>query len=109
MMFGVDKGDQIHVHMGGFAQKAHFKKWYKRIHLGVLDIMLMNSHIGWNLAAAENGSNDGPRRGKFEAWRVTGLGPFAPSPDVESQVGSTVLSRHIWYSACRPFRPARWL
>ena len=29
-MFGVDKGDQIRAHGGGFATKAHFKKWYKK-------------------------------------------------------------------------------
>jgi hypothetical protein len=29
-MFGVDKGDQMRVHGGGFATKAHFKKWYKK-------------------------------------------------------------------------------
>ena len=55
-MFGVDKGDQIRMHGGGFARKAHFKKRYKKIHLGILDIMLMNSYIGWNMAAGKAGS-----------------------------------------------------
>ena len=55
-MFGVDKGDQIRMHDGGFARKAHFKKWSKKIHLGILDIMLMNSYIGWNMAAGEAGT-----------------------------------------------------
>jgi Transposase IS4 len=56
-MFGVDKGDQLRMHGGGFSRKAHFKKWYKKIHLGILDIMLMNSYIGWNMATKATGSN----------------------------------------------------
>ncbi|CAB9496595.1 unknown protein [Seminavis robusta] len=51
-MFGVDKGDQIRVHGGGFANKAHFKKWYKKIYLGILDCYLLNAYIAWNMAAA---------------------------------------------------------
>lgn len=56
-MFGVDKGDQFRVHGGGFAQKAHFKKWYKKVHLAILDIMLMNAFVGWNFAASEQTSS----------------------------------------------------
>jgi Transposase IS4 len=29
-MGGVDKGDQIRGHFGGFAAQSHFKKWYKK-------------------------------------------------------------------------------
>ena len=53
-MFGVDKGDQIRVHGGGFLNKSHFKKWYKKTYLAILDCMLMNAHIAWNLAAKED-------------------------------------------------------
>ena len=38
----------MRVHGGGFSQKAHFKKWYKRIYLGIIDCMLLNSWIAWN-------------------------------------------------------------
>ena len=49
-MFGVDKGDQIRVHGGGFSNKAHFKKWYKKSYLAILDCMMMNAYIAWNMA-----------------------------------------------------------
>ena len=52
-MFGVDKGDQIRLHGGGFARKAHFKKWYKKSFMAVLDCMLLNSLIAWNIAASD--------------------------------------------------------
>lgn len=49
-MFGVDKGDQHRAHMAGFASKAHFKKWYKKVFLGILDIMMLNGYAAWHLA-----------------------------------------------------------
>ena len=53
-MFGVDKVNQIRVQGGGFSNKAHFKKWYKKSYLAILDGMLMTSLITWNLSVAEN-------------------------------------------------------
>jgi len=53
-MFGVDKGDQMRLHGGGFARKAHFKKWYKRSFMAVMDFMLLNSLIKWNMSVNEN-------------------------------------------------------
>jgi Transposase IS4 len=49
-MFGVDKADQIRMHFGGFASKSHFKKWYKKACMAILDCMLLNSYIAWNQA-----------------------------------------------------------
>ena len=46
-MFGVDKGDQIRAHGGGFAKKAHYKKWYKKGFFAILDCMLLNAWIAW--------------------------------------------------------------
>ncbi|CAB9500921.1 expressed unknown protein [Seminavis robusta] len=57
-MFGVDKGDEMRAHFGGFSTKAHFKKWYKRVFLAILDVMLMNAHIAWNLSAQERASRN---------------------------------------------------
>ncbi|CAB9512517.1 unknown protein [Seminavis robusta] len=57
-MFGVDKGDEIRAHFGGFSTKAHFKKWYKRVFLAILDIMMMNARIAWNLSAQEKASRN---------------------------------------------------
>jgi len=50
-MYGVDKGDQIRAHFGGFSSKAHYKKWYKKGFFAILDMMLMNAYISWNMAA----------------------------------------------------------
>ncbi|CAB9517269.1 unknown protein [Seminavis robusta] len=53
-MFGIDKGDQIRDHFGGFSTKAHFKKWYKKIFLALLDCMLLNGLVAWNLSVDED-------------------------------------------------------
>ncbi|CAB9517121.1 unknown protein [Seminavis robusta] len=53
-MFGIDKGDQIRDHFGGFSTKAHFKKWYKKIFLALLDCMLLNALVAWNLSVDED-------------------------------------------------------
>ena len=45
-MGGVDKFDQRNKAGGGFLKKAHFKKWYKKIHLGLMDYMLANGQVG---------------------------------------------------------------
>ena len=50
-MYGVDKGDQKRMHLGGFARKAHFKKWYKKSFFAILDCMLLNALTAWNLSA----------------------------------------------------------
>jgi len=68
-MFGVDKGDQIRMHGGGFARKAHFKKWYKKAFLAIIDCMLLNSLIAWNLGCEEYRSNRRPlKRHEFYTW-----------------------------------------
>ena len=38
---------------GGFANVTHFKKWYKKAGLAILDCMLLNSYIAWNLSAGD--------------------------------------------------------
>lgn len=48
---GVDRGDQIRAHFGGFASQSHFKKWYKKTLMAVLDCMLLNSLRLWNMSA----------------------------------------------------------
>jgi Transposase IS4 len=50
-MGGVDRGDQIRSHFGGFASQSHFKKWYKKTLMAVLDCMLLNAHRLWNMSA----------------------------------------------------------
>jgi len=53
-MYGVDKGDQIRAHGGGFSIKAHYKKWYKKGFFAILDMILMNALFSWNMAATNN-------------------------------------------------------
>jgi len=69
-MFGVDKGDQIRMHGGGFARKAHFKKWYKKAFFAVADCMLLNSLIAWNLSCSHPTRNQRRRllRHEFYFW-----------------------------------------
>jgi Transposase IS4 len=50
-MLGVDKSDQMRAAGGGFAAKAHYQKWYKRVYFAILDMMVLNSLIAWNLSA----------------------------------------------------------
>ena len=64
-MFGVDKGDQFHAHGGGFSNKAHFKKWYKKTYLAILYCMLMNAVFAWNMAAKEDPSKNKVLRHEF--------------------------------------------
>ena len=49
-MFGVDKGDQFRAHFGGFANRAHFKKWYVKVYLAILDCSLLNAYSAWNIS-----------------------------------------------------------
>jgi len=68
-VFGVDKGDQIRMHGGGFARKAHFKKWFKKAFLAIIDCMLLNSLVAWNLGCEECRSNRRPlKRHEFHTW-----------------------------------------
>ena len=52
-MGGVDNGDQMRLQFGGFGTKVKFKKWYKKAAFGIMDVMLLNSYIAWNLSAGE--------------------------------------------------------
>jgi Transposase IS4 len=53
-MGGVDRSDQMRSHFGGFATQSHFKKWYKKTLMAVLDCMLLNGLHLWNLSAAKH-------------------------------------------------------
>jgi hypothetical protein len=53
-MFGVDKGDQMRDHGAGFSNHVHFKKWYKRVFLAILDCGLLNAYNAWNAAASSS-------------------------------------------------------
>jgi hypothetical protein len=68
-MNSVDKGDQARLQMGGFARKAHFKKWYKKVYLCVLDFGLLNAFVAWSFKASQPGSTiNKMRRYEFYEW-----------------------------------------
>ena len=49
-MGGVDRGDQHRVMGAGFANVAHFKKWYKKAYLGLADFSMLQAFTAWNLS-----------------------------------------------------------
>ena len=52
----INKNDQMRLHGGGFLAQGHFKKWYKRIYLAILDTMMLNALFACNdLVTAKNG------------------------------------------------------
>ena len=69
-MFGVDKGDQFRAHFGGFANRAHFKKWYVKVYLAILDCALLNAYSAWNLSCRTVPGRKKLTRYKF-MWALT--------------------------------------
>ena len=49
-MDGVDRGDQHRVMGAGFANVAHFKKWYKKTFMGIADFSFLQAFTAWNLS-----------------------------------------------------------
>ena len=66
-MGGVDRGDQKRDHFGAFAAKAHFKKWYKKTVMALLDCMMMNAIIMWNMSLESDAAKAMGRK-KMERW-----------------------------------------
>ena len=84
-MFAVDKGDQMRMHQAGFCNEAHFKKWYKRIFLGVLDCGLLNGLIAWNLSCKTRSLKRNPlKRYQFHSYVAQALcvykDPYVQAP-----------------------------
>jgi Transposase IS4 len=67
-MGGVDRYDQDRMHMGGFARKFHFKKWYKRAFFGVLDRMLLNALAAWTMSIEYVPTRQEMSRHEFYSW-----------------------------------------
>ena len=59
-MGGVDRGDQHRMVGEGFANVAHFKKWYKKTFLVIADFCLLQAFTAWNLSVYQLQQN---RRG----------------------------------------------
>ena len=68
-MFGVDKGDQARSHFGGFANRSHFHKWYKKVYLAILDCAILNAHAAWNMSCAEMEGRNSLKRHEF-IWSI---------------------------------------
>ena len=71
-MGGVDRGDQHRVVGAGFANVAHFKKWYKKAFMGIADFSLLQAFTVWNLLVDENyesrRGNANVKRKKLIKW-----------------------------------------
>jgi len=52
-MGAVDRLDQRNKVAGGFARRSHYHKWYKQVHLGIMDFMTNQGEIGWNMSALD--------------------------------------------------------
>jgi Transposase IS4 len=71
-MLGVDKSDQMRAAGGGFAAKAHYKKWYKRVYFAILDMMTLNALIAWNLSAKQSTNSHRPELKRHEfLWYIS--------------------------------------
>jgi len=69
-MFGVDKGDQFRAHFGGFANRAHFKKWYVKVYFAILDCAVLNAYSAWNLSCDSIPGRNKLSRHKF-MWALS--------------------------------------
>jgi Transposase IS4 len=67
-MGGVDRCDQRRMHMGGFARKSHFKKWYKRAFFAVMDCMLLNALSAWSMSLDHVPTRMDMSRHEFYSW-----------------------------------------
>jgi hypothetical protein len=53
-MGSIDRSDQMQMQGGGFSNHNHFKKWYKKVYLAILDCMLINSYLACNKSIGSN-------------------------------------------------------
>jgi len=86
-MCSVDEGDQIRAHFGGFSSKAHYQKWYKKGFFAILDMMLMNAYISWNIAVRDYPRFQRPRLSRHDfCWHVAQrmLNCASPSACIQS-------------------------
>jgi Transposase IS4 len=67
-MGGVDRCDQRRMHLGGFARKSHFKKWYKRAFFAVMDCMLLSALAAWSMSIEHVPTRQDMSRHEFYSW-----------------------------------------
>ena len=65
-MGGVDNFDTLWDRSAGFNLKEHFKKWYNKSYLGILDLMCLNSIIDWNMLTW---MDDSLHHNEVKKWR----------------------------------------
>ena len=110
-MGGVDKADQHRAAGGGFALKAHYKKWYKKGYFALLDCMLLNAWLGWNISCQQIPNRWELRRHEFYTYVAERMLNFkddrgycsrqqAPSPE-------TIRLQHGYYTHAMPKEEAR--
>ncbi len=79
--------------VGGLSHCVHFKKWYKRIFLGILDFIMTNGICRWNLYASQPGSDESVlTMAQFQAGFAEELITFV---DEERSITSLALQSEI--------------
>lgn len=63
-MGGVDVHDQLRLQYYSVQQAMRFRKWYKQVFLGLMDMVLVNMFIIWRLKASRDGISE-PRHYNF--------------------------------------------
>ena len=79
---------------GSFRTRGHFKKWYKKVYLAIVDYMLFNAFIAWNLSSDEHtvrGRRKRLSRHGFYTKIAQSLLQYEPSESVgETRTSKTV-------------------
>lgn len=52
-MDATDQSDYYRQRGAGFAANAHYKKWYKNVHLVILNFMILDAFFAWNMSVSE--------------------------------------------------------
>ena len=96
-MDGVDRGDQHRVMGAGFANVAHFKKWYKKVFMGIADFSFLQAFAAWNLSVQEmtDKSRGGETKRKgLVKWKFYAVAAEEFMSYVDKDESSAVFSQH---------------
>ena len=95
-MDGVDMGDQHRVMGAGFANVAHFKKWYKKVFMGLSDFSFLQAYSAWNLSVEEmmvNSRGGEIKRKRLVKWQFYAVAAEEMMTYVDKDESSVVFSQ----------------
>ena len=84
-MGSIDKNDQMRLHGGGFSAQGHFKKWYKRVYLAILDTMMLNALFAWNASVTTENERRQLDRHEFLAYIAETMMNYKDSEETSSR------------------------